>query len=376
MREQHEETDDDRLRRIGIHRVMARIASVFAVSRGLSSALFVVLIVLTDHSVAAADRYVSRHVEGSFDPLVVGLVEGLIMLAAGTACLSAAFAKNVVPPLAEWLPRVNPWHSVAIGFLLGVEGVLWAISTKEVSRFFEVGSVVIGVPLVLGIRAFSVDFHFFHVMGAVYSCLGLLAATFAADSAMSHVARADIYHLLECVVWGLFLLGVGEFFEKHKRVPILGVLLPWLFVRLAVLTVAVVFFIGFGSIHTGTFSCLLAGVQCGAGVPFALLGHSLVLLLRIAAYVVITKYIGPELCAVTAVTSSALLFYSRVGFLSTEVLGALLCCCGGAIFTHGQWMHELEKNQQWDEALRLSAAPTIMSSTESAGSRSSSEIDE
>jgi hypothetical protein len=297
------------------------------------------------------------------------------MVLGATAALAVGFTKGYVPPLSEWLPRLSPSHSVAVGFLLGTEGVLWAISTKDVSRTFETGAVVVGVPLVLIVRTFATDFHVFHLAGSVYACIGLLAASFAADSALDHVSRGDIYHLLQCVVWAAFLLSVYEFFEKHQRVPVLGVIVQWLFVRLVLLTVAVLFFIGFGQIHPGTFSCLYAGSGCGSAVPAALFGHSFALLLRIAAYVVITKYVGPELCAVTSVTSSGLLFYGRDGFQTTEVLGALLCCCGGAIFTHGQWMHELEKNVQWAEALRLSAGPTIQSSTETAASSSSDSED-
>ena len=378
MREQAiQENEDERLRRLILHRLMSRIASFFAVSRGLSSALFVGLIVLTDHAVAAADAYVSHRLEGTYDPLVIGLVEGLVMVVAGTLCLALAFSKGFVPPVQEWLPRTTPSHCAFVGILLGVEGVLWGISTKEVSAPFAMGSVIVGAPIILLVRGVTINYHFFHISGAVYACVGLHAATFAGDASLGHLHKSDVYHVLSCVMWALFLLGSGEFFGRHKRIPVLGVLLPWLLARLVVITIAVLFFVGFGNIHAGTFSCLLAGAGCGAAVPFALLGHSLVLGIRIASYVVVTKYVGAELCAITGVTSSALLFYNRGdGFTSTEVVGAVISCAGCAIFTHGQWMYELEKNQQWEEAVRLSAAPTVLSSTEGGSTPSTEEDDD
>lgn len=360
-------------RRIAFHRFTTRVASYFTVSRGLSSAIFVVLIVLSDHAVAAADAYIVRHVQGEFDPLVLGLVEGCLMALACIAAFSISAWYGLLPRPSDWVHRIPKGELVSVGLLLGIEGVLWAISAKHVAQRFLEGSSVLAIPIVIGLRCFhGIEYHFFHYMGAVYASLGLLSVSFAKESALSRITKYDTYQMFQAMVWGLFLAGVGEFFTRNKRIPIIGVLVPWLLIRLGILFASVIALLGAGNIHNGTFPCLLVGAEgCGAGVPFALLGHSLVLLIRMASYIVVAKYVGPELCVVTAVSSNSLRFYMHTEFSGAEVFACAVSVAGCANFTHGQWMHELSKNEQWDDAVRISAAPTMFSSSDESETESS-----
>lgn len=338
-----------------------RVMTFLAKSRALSSVLFIALIVLTDHAVHATDQYMNKYIEGSYDPLVIATSENVLMIAAAMA-MYALLSRRKFFDHSDWIRRVCWKELLLTGFLLGVEGVMWALSSKRVTQRFGEGAVVLAVPIVLIVRyTFFEASHLFHWSGAVYASMGLLAMSFSQEE-ISLPSKFDYYHLGYVLMWSLCLLCVADFFTKNKRIPVIGVVVVMLCVRLVCVTVTTVTLVGTGNVHVATFQCMLGGVgtDCSTPVPFTLIAHSVALLVRLSSYVVVVKYIGAPICVVTTAASMSLKFYSHSSVTSVDVGAALLSVLGCVVFTHGQWILEASTNEEWDDQLRQSIAPTTL----------------
>jgi hypothetical protein len=190
---------------------------------------------------------------------------------------------------------------------------------------------------------------------------------FSAES-VSPLNRFDYYYLGQVVVWALLVLSIADFYERNQRIPVAGVVLVMLVVRLMCTTCAMIVVIGAGGsqIHTSeTFACLLVGWNCNHAVPATLIGHALVIFVRLCAVVVVVKYIGAPLCVVTLVTSNSLRFYRHDSFDTIDLGACLLSLLGCAVFVHGQWILETSHNAEYDDQLRRSTAPTSLFVTSS-----------
>lgn len=346
--------------RIRHMRFMARLATLLVSSRAISTGMFIALIVATDHLVALADGYMNKNLRGSSDPLVIASVESVVMFAVALAAYLGLLRYQFFSH-GEWTARAE-WKSLfAIGFIFGLHGVLWALSSRGVARQYEEAMMVIPVPLVLFVRyAWYEAYHIFHIAGAVYASLGLLCTAYSTEAVLS-ATLSDMYFIFEVIVWSMFLLSLAHWLGKNKRIPVFGLLAIFLAARAACSTIGMVALLGSGNIDSAAVLCLLIGHNCDAAVPATLLGHALALLLQLLSIIVVVKYVGAPVSVVTLAASTCLRFYTHSSPASSiEIAAAFVSIVGCAVFIHGQWMLEVSHNEEWQDQLRRSAASTSL----------------
>jgi hypothetical protein len=319
------------------------------------------MIAVTDHLVAAADSYINDNIAGDFDPLLLAGVENVYMLIMAWA-MYIFLARREFFVHHEWISRAPMKPLALTGLVLGAQAAMWAMGSKDASASLSEGATVVVVPVVFA-ASFGMfePFHGFHLTGGLYSCIGLLVMSFS-HAPLRVKTQSDIFFVMNCILWALFLLCIADYFRKAKRLPIVGVTAVLLWIRFAVVLLAIVVLVGIGNIHTETLLCLLLGKGCSGWVPLALLGHSVVMLTRLCLYIVVAKYIGAPLCAITNVASNAARFYSHGTISTVDVGGAFVSLVGVAVFVHGQWMYEVSVNEEWDATLRSDRNVSLFSS--------------
>lgn len=343
----------------------ARFTTFLSSSRALSSGIFIILIVVTDHIVAAADGYMNKNLRGSYDPLIIGCVEGLVKLG------MALVAYIVLSRLGyfshrEWTARAGWKGLLGVSFLIGVHDVLWALSSRGVQRQYEEAMTVIPVPLVLGVRfAWYEAFHIFHLAGALYASFGLLCTAYSTEVVLEP-SVSDVYYIFEQVVWALFLLSLAHWLGHNKRIPVFGLMVVFLTVQMACSTIGMVSLLGSGNIDSEAVMCLLAGSGCENAVPATLIAHAFASFLQSLSVVVVVKYVGAPITVVTLAASTCLRFYTHATpSSSVEIGAACVSVIGCAVFIHAQWILEVSHNEEWQDELRRSAASTSMIETSS-----------
>jgi general stress protein CsbA len=313
-----------------------------------------------DHVVSAADGYMNKNLRGSYDPLVIGCVEGLVMLGISLVAY-VALCKLQYFSHSEWTARAGWKGLLGVSVLIGAHGVLWALSSRGVQRQYEEAMTVIPVPLVLAVRfAWYEAFHIFHIAGALYASIGLLCTAYSTEELLSPTI-SDIYYIFQQVVWGLFLLSLAHWLGHNKRIPVFGLMVVFLAVQVACSTIGMVSLLGSGNIDSEAVMCLLFGSGCENAVPATLLAHAFASLLQLLSVVVVVKYVGAPITVVTLAASTCLRFYTHASpSSSVEVGAACVSVIGCAVFIHAQWMLEVSHNEEWQDELRRSAASTSM----------------
>lgn len=345
--------------RIRTRRWTAKLASLFTSSRAISSGVFIVLIVVTDHLVVAADGYMNANIQNAYDPLVIASCEGLLMVGL-VLVLYGVLSRRGFFSHKEWIRTVR-WRELAmLGLLSGIEAVLWALASKDLSQQYYEALTVVSVPLVFLVRYGLFEaYHLFHLAGGLYTSLGLLSLAFSSKG-LDALVRSDYYFLGQVVVWSLLMLSVSSFFGHTANIPVVGVVAVVLVARFCCAAVTMVTLLGVGKVNASTFGCLLIGHGCAAAVPATLIAHACVTCLRLCSYFVVVKYVGAPLCVITNTASTALRFYTHDALGSLEVGAAFVSVAGCAVFVHAQWMLEASHNEEWDEHLRCSNASTSL----------------